>query len=89
MRKREYPKEWPALAETVKELAGWKCQSCLVPHNDNAASGDFLTVHHRDGNPLNCDPGNLEALCQRCHLRLQGYLIRYGVPNPLQLPLPL
>ncbi len=24
-------------------------------------------VHHRDGNPANNDPGNLELLCVRCH----------------------
>jgi 5-methylcytosine-specific restriction endonuclease McrA len=28
-----------------------------------------LTVAHLDHNPSNCDPANLRALCQRCHLR--------------------
>ncbi len=29
-----------------------------------------LTVAHiHDKNPMNCDPRNLAALCQRCHLR--------------------
>lgn len=28
-----------------------------------------LTVAHLDHNPANCDPANLAALCQRCHLR--------------------
>lgn len=27
-----------------------------------------LTVSHQDHNPANCDPVNLKALCQRCHL---------------------
>jgi len=31
----------------------------------------ILTVHHLDGNPLNCKWYNLVALCQRCHLRVQ------------------
>jgi hypothetical protein len=31
-----------------------------------------LTVHHLDGNKSNCDDWNLAALCQRCHLRVQG-----------------
>ncbi len=28
-----------------------------------------LTVAHLDHTPENCDPGNLKALCQRCHNR--------------------
>ncbi len=28
-----------------------------------------LTVAHLDHNPANCDPANLKALCQMCHLR--------------------
>ena len=85
----KYPTEWPAIAETVKELAGWKCSRCQVPNDDNAATGDHLTVHHRDGNTLNCAPDNLMALCQPCYLRAQAGLIKYGVPNEYQLPLPI
>lgn len=32
----------------------------------------ILTVHHLDGNKLNCRWWNLCALCQRCHLQIQG-----------------
>ena len=28
-----------------------------------------LTVAHLDHQPENCDPGNLRAMCQGCHLR--------------------
>ena len=28
-----------------------------------------LTIAHLDHRPENCDPGNLQALCQQCHLR--------------------
>lgn len=28
-----------------------------------------LTVAHLDHTPENCDPKNLKAMCQRCHLR--------------------
>lgn len=31
-----------------------------------------LTVHHLDGNKANCRWWNLAALCQRCHLQIQG-----------------
>ena len=27
-----------------------------------------LTIAHLDHTPENCDPANLKALCQRCHL---------------------
>ena len=29
----------------------------------------ILTVAHLDHQPENCAPGNLKAMCQRCHLR--------------------
>lgn len=32
----------------------------------------ILTVHHLDGNKLNCRWWNLAALDQRCHLEIQG-----------------
>lgn len=32
----------------------------------------ILTVHHFDGNKENCEWFNLLALCQRCHLHIQG-----------------
>jgi hypothetical protein len=32
----------------------------------------ILTVHHLDGNKVNCRWWNLAALCQRCHLQIQG-----------------
>ena len=32
-----------------------------------------LTVAHLDHNPANNDYANLKALCQRCHLRLDGH----------------
>ena len=32
----------------------------------------ILTVHHLDGNKLNCRWWNLAALCQKCHLTIQG-----------------
>lgn len=32
----------------------------------------ILTVHHLDGNKANCEKWNLAALCQRCHLQIQG-----------------
>lgn len=36
------------------------------------AAWRILTVHHLDGDKRNCRWWNLAALCQRCHLRIQG-----------------
>jgi hypothetical protein len=30
--------------------------------------------HHKDGNPLNNDPGNIDRLCRRCHMVVDGRL---------------
>jgi hypothetical protein len=35
----------------------------------------MLTVHHLDLDKSNCSWWNLAALCQRCHLRIQGKVI--------------
>lgn len=53
----------------------------LPPENvspDSLATGRvlaqwrILTVHHANGNKLDCRWWNLLALCQRCHLQIQG-----------------
>lgn len=64
------PKERKALHNSVRAEAGEKCVRC--GHPDDYASGHVLTVHHFDGNKANNAWWNLMALCQRCHLRVQG-----------------
>jgi hypothetical protein len=66
----EYPPDWPQIADHVRELAGNKCIRC--GHEHDAPNGYALTVHHFDGNKSNCEWWNLMALCQRCHLKVQG-----------------
>lgn len=39
------------------------------------AAWRILTVHHLDGNKANCRWWNLAALCQRCHLQIQGKVV--------------
>lgn len=65
-----YPTDWKAIAQRVKDEAGWQCVRCGHPHNPKA--GRTLTVHHLDINPENCRWWNLAALCQACHLSIQG-----------------
>ncbi len=69
----EYPPDWPEIAEKVKEEAGWMCVRCEHPHDP--ASGHTLTVHHLDINPANCAWWNIPALCQKCHLHIQGKVV--------------
>jgi hypothetical protein len=41
-------------------------------HHHDPENGYMLTVHHLDLNKSNCRWWNLAALCQRCHLHVQG-----------------
>jgi hypothetical protein len=68
-----YPDNWPAISYSVKETAGWRCIRCH--HDNDSVSGHVLTVHHLDGDKSNCRWWNLAALCQRCHLKIQGRVI--------------
>jgi hypothetical protein len=66
----DYPSDWPAIAKRIKDATGWKCERCQHPHD--VESGHVLTVHHLVGDKSNCEDWNLAALCQRCHLTIQG-----------------
>lgn len=66
----KYPPDWPEIARRVKDRNGWRCERCR--HRNEKATGHVLTVHHLDGDKSNCADWNLAALCQRCHLSVQG-----------------
>lgn len=66
----EYPSNWQEIAQQIKEEHHWRCERCN--HPADAAAGYMLTVYHLDGNKSNCARWNLAALCQRCHLEIQG-----------------
>jgi len=68
-----YPADWPAIAQAIKLAANWHCVRCGKEHSPE--TGYSLTVHHLDINPANCAWWNLAALCQRCHLHIQGKVI--------------
>ena len=72
-----YPKDWKAISLAIRERARWRCEgSPAFPdcQAENAAphpvTGSLvvLTVAHLDHTPENCEPDNLKAMCQRCHL---------------------
>ena len=52
----------------AREAAGNRCIRCGSP----SVPGRILTTHHFDGNKANDEWFNLLALCQRCHLHIQG-----------------
>lgn len=65
-----YTADWPEVARSVKDAAGWRCVRCGADHDPE--SGHTLTVHHMDIDPANNRWWNTIALCQRCHLHVQG-----------------
>ena len=69
----EYPPNWKDIAKAVKDAAGWKCVRC--GHRHEPETGYCLTVHHLDIDPSNCAWWNIPALCQRCHLSIQGKVV--------------
>lgn len=119
-RKADYPADWPAIRERIRQRALNRCERCGVPNHaviwrapgepwmacggnetlDAAGAGElsyrearevrdeleFLreeqgcdgrwlvvvctTAHVHDPDKRNCDPANLEFLCQKCHLAI-------------------
>lgn len=76
MRRELYPEDWEAIAQRVKEQAGWKCQACgkqcRRPGEGFISHRYTLTVSHIDHDPANCAESNLQALCAPCHLRFDA-----------------
>lgn len=52
-------------ADTGKHLGKVRMSDYIVKNMVDIV----LTIAHLDHQPENCDPSNLKALCQRCHLR--------------------
>jgi hypothetical protein len=69
----EYPADWPEIARRTKDEAGWCCVRCQHPHDP--PNGYTLTVHHLNMDKSDCRWFNIAALCQRCHLSIQGRVI--------------
>jgi 5-methylcytosine-specific restriction endonuclease McrA len=72
-----YPKDWKAIAAAIRERAADRCEGSPAYPDCRAKNGRahpvtgsnvVLTVAHLDHTPENCEPSNLRAMCQRCHL---------------------
>ncbi|MEA5537062.1 HNH endonuclease [Crocosphaera sp. XPORK-15E] len=63
-----YPKDWKAIANSIKEAARWRCakcgMQCIKPGEDisklkvKERRARLLQVHHSDYNTANSDPNN-------------------------------
>lgn len=78
-----YPPNWFEVRQAILLRADFRCEgSPAYPEcraDDRVAhpvTGSLvvLTVGHLDHNPANCDPKNLKAWCQRCHLTYDAEL---------------
>lgn len=50
------------------------CENCGLSEQDHEKrTGMFLHIHHKDGNPFNNDPINLQTLCIFCHNKIPRY----------------
>ena len=72
-----YPKDWKRIADAIRERAAQQCEGSPAYPTCRAANGQahpvtgsrvVLTVAHMDHTPEHCEPQNLKAMCQRCHL---------------------
>jgi hypothetical protein len=64
------------LDTTSKSTGGHRAQSRFVLGMMCERCGKKPAVdrHHKDGNPLNNSPKNIERLCHRCHMIIDGRL---------------
>lgn len=78
-----YPKEWPIISRDIRARSEGRCE-CMgecgkhYGRRCDERNGEqgidmrgkvILTVAHLDHTPEHCDPENLRAMCQACHLR--------------------
>jgi hypothetical protein len=85
--RRRYPKDWRAISLRIRrDRARWACECsgqcgrheppCEARHGEPhpvTGSRVVLTVAHLDHTPEHCEPGNLLAMCQRCHLSYDAH----------------
>lgn len=76
--KPRYPKDWKQIRAKILDRAGNRCEGsprypdCRADnHQPHPVTGSrvVLTIAHLNHTPEDCEPSNLRAWCQRCHLR--------------------
>ena len=68
--KSRYPSNWKQIRMEILDRAGNKCEFCGIENHtiNERGSKVVLTIAHLDNIPEHCEPSNLRALCQKCHL---------------------
>jgi 5-methylcytosine-specific restriction endonuclease McrA len=73
-----YPANWREIRAAILSRADHRCEGSPAHPECRAVNGQthpetgsrvVLTIAHLDHTPENCEPENLRAMCQRCHLR--------------------
>lgn len=75
-----YPSNWKQIRAQILERAKHHCERCGIAnyatrYNDKTGKNAriVLTIAHiQNPDPMDCRPENLQALCQRCHNRLDA-----------------
>lgn len=73
--RKRYPADWKQIRRRILDRAGNRCELCGVENHSLRKNGNgklvkiVLTIAHLEDPIENCDPSNLRALCQACHLR--------------------
>lgn len=95
-----YPSDWLTglLQRAAYERAGWRCEHCgaQFPIGDTRhatlrnrdGKPRILTVHHIVDDKMDCSYENTVALCQNCHLHVQGVWQPGGVLPATWSPVP-
>ncbi len=75
-RKEMYPANWKEISLRIREREEWHCKWCGAangePHPITGSKVVLTVAHYPDPDPANCADDNLQALCQRCHNRLDA-----------------
>lgn len=69
-----YPKEWEAIRQAILNRERTRCKFCGAknhqPHPKTGSRVVLTIAHVLDKRPERVELGNLAALCQKCHLKL-------------------
>ena len=67
-----YPANWREISLAIRRRAANCCEWCGAQHGrPHLLTGSIVVLQaaHLNHDPSDCDPVNLRALCQKCHLR--------------------
>lgn len=76
---------WLAIAESVRDRAGRRCEHCGMSEEENGRRLDvnhIIPFHQHKNKTKANSPSNLEALCRSCHTTADW---KYRKDNPMQV----